>query len=106
MSLLKEPAAEEGQYVTKIHIDEKMERRGKVVWGEGCNVRRMGSGFCRSFRRSLDNRSRERPKTLIRKLLAIFHDASEIVMAIFYCLVFSIYLFARIHTRDELSSSK
>ena len=45
MSLLKEPAAEEGQYVTKIHIDEKMERRGKVVWGEGCNVRRMGSGF-------------------------------------------------------------
>ena len=72
MSLLKEPspatAAEEGQYVTKIHIDEKMERKRESGVGEVCNVvRRMGSGFCRSFRRSLDNRSRERLKTLIRK---------------------------------------
>ena len=43
MSLLKEQAAEEGQYVTKIHIDEKMERRAErrkwrcsryeYVWG-------------------------------------------------------------------------
>ena len=45
MSLLKEPAAEEGQYVTKIHIDEKMERRGKVVWGRDVTCGVWGAVF-------------------------------------------------------------